>query len=355
MKKLMLILMVLGMAAPLYAAGRIQFSVTDNGNGSCTIVYDANSTFDIAPVAMGLTVKVTGGNPIKSVALEDETDFMEIYMDAAYSMEDPCGDPCTSYTYGAGDAIADPCGPGQVDLVTHGNHFVLSFGGLGGELEKTKSPPMSGSITLYADTQEAPAGKGGVVTGTIKLDARRGGVIGEDGEAMETNLDDPAKAGPMAFTISECILRDSPSYADWSGYGIPGASGIGTAGWMKPQCWCFKKHCNGDSNGRRNGLFPCGSTDLAIFLDAWGKAKIDTNDARICADWTHGRDGPFRVGSSDLAVLLAYFGKPRLQVPDCPIDFDPQGLPVPDGVTDYDFWILIDNLTGAFLGFEQIP
>ena len=322
MKKLMLILMVLGMAAPLYAAGRIQFSVTDNGNGSCTIVYDANSTFDIAPVAMGLTVKVTGGNPIKSVALEDETDFMEIYMDAAYSMEDPCGDPCTSYAYGTGTPIADPCGPGEVDLVTHGNHFVLSFGGLGGELAKTKAPPMSGTITLYADTQEAPAVAGDTVTGTIKLDARRGGVIGEDGEPMETNLDDPAKAGPMGFTISECFRSDHINQVDVSPqFGNPDHPQWVVAG--KPVCWCLQYQCRGDTDGLYEGKPATAKyvvlDDLKTLGSAWQLAitdqayidnqaqSVETNFA--CADFDHYYEGKpagaKRVTLPDLQVLGA--------------------------------------------------
>ena len=312
MKKLLLILMVLGVAAPLYAAGRIQFSVTDNWDGTCTIVYDANSTFDVAPVAMGLTVKVTSGNPIKSVALDDPCDFFEIYMDAAWSMEDPCGDPCVGYTYGAGTPYADPCGPGEVSLTTHGNHFVLSFGGLGGELEKIKSPPMSGTITLKADTGATPT------VGTIKLDARRGGVIGADGAAMETNLDDPAKAGPMAFSISECYVE-----ADAVTAVLPNISWYDSG---KPLCWCYGRQASGDADGlyegsKLKGYFFVGIADIGILASAWTvkeppKASepypngISDVPNGICADFAHDQEGSklkgfFRVGINDIGILAS--------------------------------------------------
>jgi len=321
MKKLILILVVVAMAAPLYAAGRVQFSATDNWDGSCTIVYDANDTFGVAPVAMGLTVKVTSGNPITKVVLEDENDFMEIYMDAAYSM-----DPC--YTYGAGTAIADPCGPGEVSLTTHGNHFVLSFGGLGGEFAKTKAPPMSGTITLYADTG-APG-----TSGTIKLDPRRGGVIGEDGEPMETNLDDPAKAGPMAFTINECY-READAASAWYPFG-------------KPKCFCYPRQCHGDAEGTKEGspfggYYWIGVNDLNILAAAWmvkepPKASepypngiVDVVGPGVCADYDHTQEGsPFggyyRVGVGDLNILAAAW-----MAKDPPKN-DPQHPVYPNGV-----------------------
>jgi hypothetical protein len=86
MKKLMLIAVVLMMAAPLYAEREIKFTLTGGWDGTATIAWDVND-LDVAPVAMGLTIEVVAGNPIKEVACEDESDFMEIYMDAAYSEE----------------------------------------------------------------------------------------------------------------------------------------------------------------------------------------------------------------------------------------------------------------------------
>ena len=336
MKKLLLILMVLGVAAPLFAAGRVQFSVVDNGEGSCTIVWDANSTFAVAPVAMGLTVKVTSGNPIKSVAIEDPCDFMEIYMDAAYSMEtDPCclTPPC--YNYGDGTPIADPCGPGEIALPS--SHFVISMGGLGGEFAKTKPAPMSGSITLYADTQEAPAGVGGVVIGTIKVDPRRGGVIGEDGVAMETNLEDLAKQpNGKPFQISECLRGDSLSYIRWRGVGhVLGAT------WRKPRCWCYKKHCRGDSDGVKTGPKRVGLPDLNLFLDAWNLGAAAMTQEFMCADWDHKKTGPKYVALPDLNILLEYFNDGDLTVPVCPTDWDA----IPDAVNDFNFWIVINQVT----------
>jgi len=283
MKKLLLIVVVLLMAAPLYAENEIRFSFVDNWDGSCTITYDVNEVAadpcddpPVRPVAMGLTVEVTSGAPITSVILEDNDPcgFFEIFMDAAYSMElDPC-DPC-GYQYGAGTAIAFFDVPGEAVLAlpwdpedpctvtaNDGMKFAISMGGLGGETDPDqKSPPTSGSITLTSD---------GGSEFKLYVNAVRGGIIGEDGEPMVVlGLDDGGAKKPKK-KISECYnevdkRRKNPT--------PPAGKGTSWYNSGKPVCWCFPRQCHGDADGFKVGT-PLGykwveTSDGDIVSQAW--------------------------------------------------------------------------------------
>jgi len=100
MKKVLVILVALAMAAPLYA-DTITFSA---GAGAGEIEYVATGA--IAPVAMGLDVDADG--TITDVAVDS---FFDIFMDAAHDMEETIG-----YVYGDGTAIADQVAVGELVL-----------------------------------------------------------------------------------------------------------------------------------------------------------------------------------------------------------------------------------------------
>ena len=199
MKKLILTLVVLAMAAPLYAAGGITFVATDAG-GECTVTFTATDPC-IPPVAMGLDIAVDGDDPCDLITAVDGIDsFFDIYMDYAY--DDPC-----NYTYGIGNPIADPCAAGSATLPS--GKFCISMGGLGGDgsAPLAEAPTSGTAFVLHADN----APKGSVVTGTIGINAIRGGVIGTDTEAMTHNL-----TIPFAITIPEdCFPMSQPDYDMW--------------------------------------------------------------------------------------------------------------------------------------------
>ncbi len=264
MKKLILILVVVAMAAPA-VAGTVNFAATDNGNGTCTITYYVTGGV-VAPVALGVTVEVTAGNPIKAVTDMDE--FFEIFMDDAYDME---LDPCDSYVYGAGDPVADPCGPGGKDLPA--SKFVISMGGLGGPTKPPTKFPKIGSkkdpvvlAILHSDTQPP---LGGTTSGIITVDALRGGVIDEDGEVMDPNGPDaPGGDLQLPFTISECYQ------SDWANYTVWKEAPVG-----KPYCWCYQYNCRGDTDNIGTGLGDRKKwvvlADLQLLGSAWGKRQDD--------------------------------------------------------------------------------
>ena len=336
MKKLILILVVVAMAAPLYAAGRVTFVATDNVDGTCTITFDANDVIGIEPVALGLDVKVNGSDPCHVITAVSGMDaFFEIFMDYAYN------DPC-NYVYGAGDPVADPCAAGPASLPSH--HFCVSMGGLGGETDPEAIPvPDNGTaFVLTAGNLTDPCVS---VTGHIKINALRGGVIGKDTEPMETNLV-PVHL-PFTITVppipTECVKSTAPFYGEWQGSDNPSTP---TAKWASPDCWCYERNCRGDADGVKTGIAWVNTPDLTIFVDAFGKADFKLDQTKICADFDHIKTGVARVNTPDLTIFVDYFGKAEFKVPVCSKDWedlDGPGPGVGDGDDDYNFWCDPDN------------
>ena len=312
MKKLILTLVVLALTAPVHVQA-ITFTATD-ADGVCTVTFDAGLDPNVPPVAMGLTVTVDGSDPCDAITAVDGIDsFFDIYMDYAY--DDPC-----SYTYGAGHPIADPCAAGSASLPSM--KFCVSMGGLGGAAKPLASAPMSGTaFVLHADNAVAdPCGP--AVTGTISLNALRGGVIGSDTEPMATNL-----SIPFSITIppepTDCVKTDAPFYTEWVGAGSP---------WDKPDCWCYERNCRGDADGIKTGVAYVNTPDLTIFVSAFGKADFKLDQTKICADFDHIKTGVARVNTPDLTIFVNYFGKADFKCPPCPLDWDG------DLDDDYNFW-----------------
>jgi hypothetical protein len=326
MKKLILILVIAAIAAPLYAAGRVQFYATDNEDGTCTITFDANDVIGIEPVAMGLDVKVNGSDPCHAItAVSGMDSFFEIFMDYAY--DDPC-----SYTYGAGNPVADPCAAGSASLPSH--HFCISMGGLGGETDPDeKAAPDNGvAFVLTAGNlpNYDPCDPGTQASGHIKINALRGGVIGKDTDPMETNL----VPVHLPFTITnieptECVKSDAPFYNEWLGSNYAGTP---TAKWASPDCWCYERNCRGDADGIKTGVAWVNTPDLTIFVSAFGKADFKMDQTLICADFDHIKTGVARVNTPDLTEFVSYFGKADFKCPVCPKDWDG------DLDDDYNFW-----------------
>ncbi|MHC4913580.1 MAG: hypothetical protein ACYTE5_11380, partial [Planctomycetota bacterium] len=168
MKKLILTLVVLALMAPAYA---IDFTATDNGDGTCTVTFDAGVEPNLPPVAMALEIDVTGSDPCHVITAVDTIDpFFDIYMDWAFEME---SDPCTpGYSYGVGNPIAKLAQAGKATLPLH--DFAISMGGLGGPAKPLDDPCLSGTaFVLHAGNLADPCVP---VTGFIRLNALRGGV-----------------------------------------------------------------------------------------------------------------------------------------------------------------------------------
>jgi hypothetical protein len=285
------LLILLLAAAPLYAAGEVNFVATNNSDGTCTVTFDANDLVGINPVAMALEIHVTGTDPCHLITDVDGIDpFFDIYMDYAYDIE---SDPCSpGYCYGCGsDPTAKLSEPGVLELPHH--DFVICMAGLGGPAKPLTGPNADGTaFILHADNSRDPCNP---VVGTISINALRGGVIGTDGEPMETNL-------PIPFSINNPCYHCDCCPPGWT---QEECFAIGC-----PDCWCYQYQCRGDADGGFTGKDKTGKRqyvslgDLTIFNTGW--LKYETNPAFstfICADFDHGFTGKDKTGKRQYVSL----------------------------------------------------
>jgi hypothetical protein len=88
-----------------------------------------------------------------------------------------------------------------------------------------------------------------------------------------------------------------------------------------PTCWLWPYQCDGDADGKPQGMPPpyrVFTYDLAMVADNW-KRKIDTADP--CADLDHKAQGVrrYRVFTNDLFVLISKWkGRDKTLPGDCP-------------------------------------
>jgi hypothetical protein len=283
MKKALVILVVLAMAAPLYAD-----TITFSSPGDNTINYVA--TGSIAPVAMGLDVDADVDIVVDGVAVDS---FFDIFMDAAHDLEETTG-----YGYGDGTPIADQDAVGELELPL--SVFCISMGGLGGETAVTATAPMSGVITL------TPSADG---TATIEANALRGGVVGTDG--VEMTVTGFPLTVVLTAPVTECLTVANSGqvlYDYWTSVG-------------KPECFCYPRQCHGDANGTKTGSAflgyqYVGTPDLDVLAAAWlvkepkvgktwpGIATITgpLGDPGICADFARNRTGSAFLGYQHVSV-----------------------------------------------------
>lgn len=179
MKKLLVMLVVMAIAAPVFAAD-VDFAAVDNENGTCTITYTVN-----AGTIRGMALNVDADAAIDAVAVDS---FFDVFMDAAYM------DPA-NYALGDGTPVAAQDAAGEVALSAN---FCLSMGNLEG----------------VATTNTIVLTKAGGATGSIDINPLRGGVVNTDGAAMTTNL-------PIDFVITDGGCPCKGDIADSTSIGAP--------------------------------------------------------------------------------------------------------------------------------------
>ncbi len=320
MKKVLPILLVAAMAAPLWAA--VEITATDLGDGQIQLEY----TCTAGEVVRGIALKVTAGdgdgvdgviNDFAEPASPVVNAYIDYYTTTGYDL-------LTQGLDDRGNAhpIADPAGPGPLSLPA--NEAVYCAGFLD-ELGGQAGMPASGVLGTFtvADGSDAD----GEVCVTIAEDGLRGGVVGDS----VTEVTMPAE---ICVTLAEpeCVKETAPFYADWVAFG-------------KPDCWCYQRNCRGDINGTREGNAVTGyiwvyTQDLPTFLAAYGVKEapkgpgiMSVTDG-ICADLNRTREGNavtgyIRVYTQDLPIFLASYGvKEPTKGP---------GVAVCD-MTNYNFW-----------------
>jgi hypothetical protein len=183
MKKLLSLLLVCALSAPLFA-GAVNLTSTDNGDGTCTIKMEIT---DGSVVGIALDVAVNAGPDLTAVAVDS---FFDIFIDAAYD-EETGGD---GYTYGEGQPVCLVDGPGATDIATAmagSRTFAVCAGGLGGAAKPlTAAPAAPTTVDLLVLTGADGA------AGTIDLNAIRGGIVCADATAATVT------GVPLAWTIT---------------------------------------------------------------------------------------------------------------------------------------------------------
>lgn len=272
MKKLILTLLVFGLAMPAMAATLV---ITDNLDGTATVTVTAEGSVNI--VGLALDVDVTAGGDLTAAVVNTAT--FNIYMDAAYSEVNGDG-----YTYGEGSAIASQTVAGEVAI---SNNICISAAALNGESTAGATGSASVSITISASAN---------TTIQIKENDPRGGIILVDGTGEDITS---GTAGVVEGTITaggtECMMDTHPDYAAWEAAG-------------KPDCWCYEFNCKGDADGKAQFGYQVLSDDLAILAAAYGQA-LASGAAGHCADFDRQAQFGYRVLSDDLAILAGAYGQ----------------------------------------------
>jgi len=143
---------------------------------------------------------------------------------------------------------------------------------------------------------------------------------------------------------AECMAATNPDYTNWALNG-------------KPDCWCYSKHCRGDTDNSALGSpFWVNNTDKSNFVPNWNLfpdfvPPMGAFAGDICADFTHSYGGPFWVDNADKSILVLYwnlwptfqppFGPPDCSGPGCDAGDagDPHTCdtnPLPN--TEYNYW-----------------
>lgn len=290
MKKTLVALMLVALAVPAMA----DVAITGVDEGSQNLAIYADSTAVMRGVALKLTI--TGGN------LAAATDYLasdfNTFVDYAFST--------AGYTIGTGHPIANAAAAGVATFpatVASVSVGYLDQAGAQAGLTGKKLVARLHISGIAVDTSASVA---------IVADTLRGGAVVGDTIGAVTIVSPVAVKGPES--PKECVKNTAPFYATW-------------VAWGKPNCWCFKKQCNGDINGTSLAGKPVTTADLNTFKLAFNvtDAVLATVANGICADLNHAALAGKRVTTADLNTFKLYFNLADASVPVC-------------DMTNYNFW-----------------
>jgi len=341
MKKLILVLAIL-VAAPVVTYGALDVSMRLDAN-DVNIVYTGGDPCNL-PRAFALDIiLVSNPNDPKydpNIVIKQVSDYKTngesnstskgygIY--PARIVIDSCG-----VVNSWGSPLADPCDPGG-SMALPSKHIILEFGSLyvGGP----NAPDPCGILCeLHFDCNGSTGDVNIIMTPEVTY---RGGVVLEDGNTA------PFVTKTLRYT--PCVVAQQPTkclkkiettkeFNDW-------------VAWGEPNCWCFKRQCRGDSDGKISFGNWIASADLNLL-----KRSLSQNDAclatisysgvpGICADSDHKSSFGNRVASADLTALKKYLSQPEVNVPCC--DYNAPGTapdcnlrPPADPNERWNFWL----------------
>jgi beta-lactam-binding protein with PASTA domain len=121
--------------------------------------------------------------------------------------------------------------------------------------------------------------------------------------------------GPNTCVVSECLKSTATGYADW-------------VKWRHPACWCFRRQCRGDTDGKKAGTWVSLTPDLTNFKAAYTQSDANLvalacpsgttgRICGICADLNHAKQGTRVSLNPDLTTFKQYYTQPDVNVPCC--------------------------------------
>jgi hypothetical protein len=291
MRKILIALSVMFLAAPVWATINVNCTVLDLGsdpNYTVEVSYTVTGGDSNLPRAFGITIDVNNGAAVSGIDVND-TDYY--IFPGSIDINDSNG-----AVNGWGSAI--------VDYNSNPNGgFTLEMGSLyatGDPYGHETAPPSSGTLCTFDVSKECVV--------SLSRDTDRGGVVMEDGA-------DYATLNGCTVAYDNCFPL---GHTDWAQYDAMG----------RPNCWCYPRQCHGDADGIKNSEFMkldhwVGLPDLQILAIGWLQPDEDPNFSTfICADFNHraetqfGIPYTFRVGLPDLQELSTYWKGPNDGKPD---------------------------------------
>lgn len=283
MRKLMLIVAAIAIAAPALAT--VNIGITDLGGGQAAITYNADGGEAVRAFALDITVDAGVIEAVSGYKTGESVTgslgygiFPGNFRDYINPATPDWGDP--NYTPVAPSGDPDALG----GLGTAG--VTIELGSL---YVDANSPAASGTLCVL-DVSES-------CNMCVELNASRGGVVLEDATAATTN------ALPVCQAIDAGGCYGGPSPDDWATLG-------------GPLCWCGSEtgryQCYGDADNLTQGIpkYRIYTSDYDILSANW-KKKITDPTLNPCADFDHLAQGipKYRVYTSDYDILSANWKK----------------------------------------------
>jgi len=337
MKKLILVLAILFVVSPAFAVLDVSMRLDAN---DVNIVYTGGDPNNL-PRAFALKIELVAGTDpnivIKTIG-DYKTNGESTSASRGYGIYpariviDSNGN-VTSW----GSPLADSCDPGG-SLALPSKTIILEFGSL-----YVGAPNAPDPCGILCELRFDCNGSTGDVNVRMTPEVTyRGGVVFEDGNTA------PYFTKTLRYT--PCIAAQPPTKCLKS----PAEGGNSVeynawVAWGEPNCWCFKKQCRGDSDGKASMGIRVASNDLTLL-----KRSLNKNDAclatisylgvpGICADYDHKASMGIRVASADLTTLKKFLNQVEVNVPCC--DYNAPGTapdcnlrPLADPNEKYNFW-----------------
>jgi len=292
MRKISLILLVLLMAAPVWANGEVLITCSVDGN-EVTVHYNATTSRKVRAFALDITVDSGVISDVNDKVNPDYTIYPgSIVITGGVVTDD-------------GNAVADPCDyPSDTQPGVGSGGITVEMGALYSPPDDANGPPWEGDLLTFRVSENCHI--------TIEENGVRGGVVLTDptllsGEDFDVNA-------PGCDAILDCFPSSYTTYNDWVTMG-------------SPDCWCAKPigsgyQCDGDADGATYGYqkYRVFSPDFNILGANW-KKKIDDPTLDPCADFDHKPYGyqKYRVFSPDFIILVNSWKAKDTDLPgDCP-------------------------------------